>query len=102
MINDTHTQATANETTAPTEIEQFIESLAMNHVDAMEGLFAAIAKLSEPYSTIKKLATHGVYLAQSLHNDLDCQRGDMKAARIQAATKPARDEPLPPNVTPLH
>jgi len=102
MTNETDSQATANATSAPTEIEQFIESLAMSQVDAMEGLFAAIEKLSEQHSTLKKLATHGRYLAQSLHNDLDCERGDMTARRIEAAAKPIRVEPLPPNVTPLH
>ena len=83
-------------------VEEFIECIAMNHVEAMEGLFAAIEALSKEYSTLNKLAKHGRYLALSLHNDLDCQRGDMEEARTQTTAEPAGAAPLPPNVTPMH
>ena len=98
------TTSAINVTNLPTQsaIEELIECIAMSELDAMEGLFSAIEELSQRHSTINKLAKHGRYLAQSLHNDLDCQRGDMKAARTQTASEAAGAVPLPPNVTPMH
>ena len=83
-------------------IEDYIENVALNHLEAIGALFSAISQLGDDHQTSGALAAHGRYVAQMLSNELDGLRSRMQDERTAASAKPADTAPLPPNVTPLH
>ena len=85
-----------------TPIEDYIENVAVNHLEAIAAMFSAISQLGDDHKTSGALAAHGRYVAQMLSNELDGLRSRMQDERTAASAKPADTAPLPPNVTPLH
>ena len=102
MINTTTPASADVRLGTQTPVEDYIENVAMNHLEAIGAMFSAISQLSDDHQTTGALASHGRYVAQMLSNELDCLRSRMEDER--AATGAPADEaaPLPPNVTPLH
>ena len=83
-------------------IEDYIENVALNHLEAIGALFSAISQLGDDHQTSGALAAHGRYVSQMLSNELDGLRSQMADERVAASAKPADTASLPPNVTPLH
>lgn len=82
MFAEVHkAEAKAKITPPPTVIHAVIQAVdtasnAWEVLDNLSGLFAAIEQLSDKYSTIRKLASSGKYLADDWANYHDCQRGE--------------------------
>lgn len=85
-----------------TPIEDYIENVALNHLEAIGALFSAISQLGDDHQTSGALAAHGRYVAQMLSNELDGLRSRMQDERTAASAKQADTARLLPNVTPLH
>ena len=85
-----------------TPIEDYIENVAVTHLEAIAAMFSAISQLGDDHQTSGALAAHGRYVAQMLSNELDGLRSRMVDERTAASDKPADTASLPPNVTPLH
>ena len=83
-------------------IEDYIDNVALNHLEAIGALFSAISQLGDDHQTAGALAAHGRYVAQMLSNELDGLRSRMEDQRTAASANPADTTPLPPNVTRLH
>ena len=102
MNNNTASNNQQNRDAAQTPVEDYIENVAMNHLEAIGALFTAITQLGDDHLTAQRLACHGMYVAQMLSNELDnlCSRMEDERAATSATAGDA--DPLPPNVTPLH
>lgn len=57
-------------------------AISMCHADALSGILAAIAMLSND-DTIAKLAAHGKDVADRLHNEADCFREDVENLALE-------------------
>ena len=83
-------------------IEDYIENVALNHLEAIGALFSAISQLGDDHQTSGALAAHGRYVSQMLSNELDCLRSRMEVERTAASAKADDTAPVPPNVSPVH
>lgn len=62
--------------------------IAMDSVESMGALFAAIKRLAADSPEIKGLAKHGKDLADILHNDIDVAREEAEKAGIEGYMAP--------------
>ena len=61
-------------------VESFLQHEAMPSISTMRTLFKAIKAMTKD-STIAELASHGTYLGDAMHNEIDVMRGDLRDAR---------------------
>ena len=61
-------------------VESFLQNEAMPSISTMRMLFKAIKAMTND-STIAELASHGTYLGDAMHNEIDVVRGDLREAR---------------------
>lgn len=68
-------------------IEDYIENVGINHLEAIGAMFSAIEQLGSNSATAERLASHGRYVAAMLSNELDCLRSEMKNAGVVASAE---------------
>ena len=61
-------------------VESFLQYEAMPSISTMRMLFKAIKAMTKD-STIAELASHGTYLGDAMHNEIDVVRGDLRDGR---------------------
>ena len=61
-------------------VESVLQYEAMPSISTMRTLFKAIKAMTKD-STIAELASHGTYLGDAMHNEIDVVRGDLREAR---------------------